>query len=59
MEKYMVSGMKKETGIAIGLNAVTDAAKTDHRKLRNLSAISKVMNTVPMKKTELMVFVQA
>jgi hypothetical protein len=59
IEKYMVSGMKYETGIAIGLNAVTDATKTDQRKVRNLSAIKNVSRTVPIKKKELIVLVQA
>jgi hypothetical protein len=58
MEKYMVSGMKYETGIAIGLSAVTDATNTDQRKVRNLRAIRKVRSTVPIKKKELMVLVQ-
>ena len=58
MEKYMVSGMKYETGIAIGLSAVTDATNTDQRKVRNLRAIKKVRSTVPIKKKELMVLVQ-
>jgi hypothetical protein len=59
MEKYMVSGMKYETGTAIGLNAVTDATNTDHRKVRNLMAIRNVSRTVPIKKKEFMVFVHA
>jgi hypothetical protein len=54
MEKYIVSGMKYETGIAIGLSAVTDATNTDHLKDRNLIAINNVKRTVPMKNTELM-----
>jgi hypothetical protein len=58
MEKYMVSGMKYETGIAIGLSAVTDATNTDQRKVRNLSAIKNVSRTVPIKKNELIVLVQ-
>jgi ribosomal protein S17E len=59
IEKYMVSGMKYETGIAIGLSAVTEATNTDQRKVRNLIAIKKVKRTVPMKKTEFMALVQA
>jgi hypothetical protein len=57
--KYMVSGMKYETGIAIGLNAVTEATNTDQRKDRNLSAMRRVNMTVPRKKKELMALVQA
>jgi hypothetical protein len=59
MEKYMVSGMKYETGIAIGLSAVTDATNTDQRTVRYLIAIKKVSRTVPIKKNELIVLVQA
>jgi hypothetical protein len=59
IEKYMVSGMKYETGIAIGLSATTEATNTDQRKARNLSAIRKVSSTVPIKKKEFMVLVQA
>jgi hypothetical protein len=55
----MVSGMKYETGIAIGLSAVTEATNTDQRKVRNLIAIKKVKRTVPMKKPEFMALVQA
>ena len=58
IEKYIVSGMKYETGIAIGLTAVTEAANTDHLKVRNLLAIRKVNRTVARKKAELMDFVQ-
>jgi hypothetical protein len=59
MEKYIVSGMKYDTGIAIGLKAVTDATNTDQRKVRNRSAIRKVNRTVPIKKKELIVLVHA
>jgi hypothetical protein len=55
----MVSGMKYETGIAIGLSAVTDATNTDQRKVRNLIAIKKVSRTVLIKKNEFIVLVQA
>jgi hypothetical protein len=37
--------MKYETGIAIGLRAVTEATKTDHLKVKNLDAIRKVKST--------------
>jgi hypothetical protein len=58
MKKYMVSGMKNETGIAIGLSAVTEATNTDDRKVRNLLAIKNVNRTVPMKKIEFIDLVQ-
>ena len=58
IEKYMVSGMKYETGTAIGLKAVTEAANTDQRKVKNPMAIRKVNSTVPIKKTEFMALVQ-
>jgi ribosomal protein L30/L7E len=44
--------------MAIGLSAVTDATKTDHRKVRNLLAIRRVNNTVTRKKTAFMDFEQ-
>jgi hypothetical protein len=59
IEKYIVSGMKYDTGMAIGLSAVTEATKTDHRKVKNLRAMRKVSRTVPRKKKEFMVLVQA
>jgi hypothetical protein len=58
MKKYIVSGMKNETGIAIGLSAVTEATNTDDRKDRNLLAIKNVNRTVPMKKIEFIDLVQ-
>jgi hypothetical protein len=58
MKKYIVSGMKNETGIAIGLSAVTEATNTDDRKVRNLLAIKNVNRTVPMKKIEFIDLVQ-
>jgi hypothetical protein len=57
--KYMISGIKYETGIAIGLRAVTEATKTDQPKLKNLAAIRKVKRMVRAKNTELMLLVQA
>jgi hypothetical protein len=57
--KYIVSGMKYETGIAIGLRAVTDATKTDQPKVRNLAATRKVKTIVRAKNTELRLFVHA
>ena len=56
--KYMISGMKYETGIAIGLNAVTEATKTDQPKVRYLEAIKKVKRIAKAKDTELMLLVQ-
>jgi hypothetical protein len=44
--------------MATGLNAVTEAAKTDQRNGRNLMAIRKVRRTVPRKKNELIALVQ-
>jgi hypothetical protein len=54
----MVSGMKYETGIAIGLRAVTEAANIDQRKVKNRLAIKNVNRIVARKKTELMDLVQ-
>jgi hypothetical protein len=54
----MISGMKYETGIAIGLNAVTEATKTDQPKVRYLEAIKKVKRIAKAKDTELMLLVQ-
>jgi hypothetical protein len=56
--KYIASGMKYDTGIATGLRAVTEAAKTDHLRLKNRRAIRSVRMTVDRKKKELIVFVQ-
>jgi hypothetical protein len=57
-EKYMVSGIKNDTGIATGLSAVTDAANMDQRKVRKRLAIRKVNRTVPKKNSEFIDFVQ-
>jgi hypothetical protein len=56
--KYIISGMKYETGIAIGLRAVTDATNTDQPKVKNLVAIRKVKRIARAKKTEFMLLVQ-
>jgi hypothetical protein len=56
--KYIVSGMKYETGIAIGLRAVTEAANIDQRNVKNRLAIKNVNKIVARKKTELMDLVQ-
>jgi hypothetical protein len=56
--KYMISGMKYETGIAIGLSAVTEATKTDQPKVRYLEAIRKVKRIAKANETELMLLVQ-
>jgi hypothetical protein len=56
--KYMISGMKYETGIAIGLSAVTEATKTDQPKVKNRAAIRKVKRMARAKNTELMLLVQ-
>jgi hypothetical protein len=50
--------MKYETGIAIGLSAVTEATKTDQPKVKNLAAIRKVKRIASAKNTELMLLVQ-
>jgi hypothetical protein len=54
----MISGMKYETGIAIGLRAVTHATKTDQPKVKNLAAIRKVKRIARAKNAELMPLVQ-
>jgi hypothetical protein len=56
--KYIISGMKYETGIAIGLKAVTEATKTDQPNVRYLEAIKKVKRIAKAKDTELMLLVQ-
>jgi hypothetical protein len=56
--KYIISGMKYETGIAIGLNAVTEATKTDQPKVRYLDAIRKVKRIARANETEFMLLVQ-
>ena len=56
--KYMISGMKYETGIAIGLRAVIEATNTDQPKVRNRAAIRKVKRITRAKETELMLLVQ-
>jgi hypothetical protein len=50
--------MKYETGIAIGLKAVTEATKTDQPNVRYLEAIKKVKRIAKAKDTELMLLVQ-
>jgi hypothetical protein len=54
----MISGMKYETGMAIGLRAVTDATKTAQPKVRYLEAIRKVKRIAKANETELILLVQ-
>jgi predicted alpha-1,6-mannanase (GH76 family) len=54
----MISGMKYDTGIAIGLSAVTEATKTDQPKVRYLDAIRKVKRIARANETEFMLLVQ-
>jgi hypothetical protein len=59
MKKYIDSGMKYETGIAIGLRAAIDATKIDCQKLRSLSAINRTRATVARKNTEFIALVHS
>jgi hypothetical protein len=57
MKKYIVSGMKYETGIAMGLKAATEAAKIDCQKGSSPNAIKKTRIIVARKNIELITLV--